>query len=432
MTLNRTITFLLVCAPFVIFRSPSLGVAGDILSSMVGLNGLDSSAALSALLPVRFALIIAALLVFVNLAPNTWQIRIKPRVWYGHGDRHRGRRGGDDHLAARTPSSTSSSEVRAMRRRQSIAALLAVALGLGSPRLPAPVCAAGPTDRSVKLDLIAKLKQGPEILILGDSRGRQAEPSLLQRLTGHTGFNAAVTGGSAPDAWVFTRYTADRFPGQKRRYIWFVSCRADHQHRRPRLEADPRGRRYLQEVAPYLSTQTVNPPWHTDTHYRPDGSLPGEQSPPSPAQVKRVKAKAARIVAQIRQHPPVAPPFDPTRVQLFEHLLAYMNARGERPVIVFNPIYPTVLAELEKYGDPLSTSSLDYLHSLQPRYDFVVVDCQDIHKWGGTDYDWTNATHVDRANMRRMLRYIVTHSDGALNSARTPAQRRHPNSSPTS
>ena len=37
-----------------------------------------------------------------------------------------------------------------------------------------------------------------------------------------------------------------------------------------------------------------------------------------------------------------------------------------------------------------------------------------VHKWGGTDYDWTNPTHVDRANMRRMLRYIVTHSDGAL------------------
>jgi hypothetical protein len=45
----------------------------------------------------------------------------------------------------------------------------------------------------------------------------------------------------------------------------------------------------------------------------------------------------------------------------------------------------------------------------------VVVDCQDIRKWGGTDYDWTNATHVDRANMRRLLEYIATHSDGALN-----------------
>ncbi len=300
-----------------------------------------------------------------------------------------------------------------MNRARSVAAALAVAVGLlgaaaGASAPPAP------TDRSVKLDLIAKLEHGPGILILGDSRGRQAEPSLLQRLTGHTGFNAAVTGGSAPDAWVFTRYTVDRFPGQKRRYLWFVSAGLTTNIADPRTEADARGRRYLQEVAPYLSTQTVNPPWATDTRYRSDGSLPGEQAPPSSARVKRVKVEAAKIVAQLRRHPPAAPTFDPTRVQLFEHLLAYMNGRGERPVIVFNPVYPTVLAELEKYGDPLATSSLDYLHNLRPRYDFVVVNCQDIHAWGGTDYDWTNATHVDRANMRRMLRYIVTHSGGAL------------------
>jgi hypothetical protein len=286
-------------------------------------------------------------------------------------------------------------------------ALLAVAGAASAPR--------GPTDRSAKLDLIAKLKHGPEILILGDSRGRQAEPSLLQRLTGHTGFNAAVQGGSAPDAWVFTRYAADRFPGQKRRYIWFVSAGLATNIPDPRTQADPRGRRYLQEVAPYLSTQTISPPWNTDTNYRPDGSILGEQLPPSAQQVGKVKAEAAQMVAEIRQHPPVAQPVDTTRFELLEHLLAYMNGRGERPVIVFNPVYPTVLAELEKYGTPLSTSSLQYLDSLRPRYDFVVVNCQDIHAWGGTDSDWTNPTHVDRANMRRMLRYIVSHSDGALN-----------------
>ena len=76
--------------------------------------------------------------------------------------------------------------------------------------------------------------------------------------------------------------------------------------------------------------------------------------------------------------------------------------------------YEVILAELNKYGDPLATSSLNYLHSLQPRYHFVVVNCQDIHTWGGTDYDWNNPSHVDRTNMRRMLKYIVNHSDGAL------------------
>ena len=80
---NRLVTFLLVCAAFVIFRSPSLSVAGDILGSMFGLNGGDSSSVLHALLPGRFLLALGTLLVFVNLAPNTWQIRIKPRVWYG-------------------------------------------------------------------------------------------------------------------------------------------------------------------------------------------------------------------------------------------------------------------------------------------------------------------------------------------------------------
>jgi hypothetical protein len=301
-----------------------------------------------------------------------------------------------------------------MHRRRSIAAFLVVAVALVAAAAGAGSAPRGPTDRSVKLDLIGKLVRSPEILILGDSRGRRAEPSLLQRLTGHSGFNAAVTGGSAPDAWVFTRYTADRFPGRKRRYIWFVSGGLTTDIVDPRLRADPRGRRYLHEVAPYLSPQTVNPPWATDTRYRPDGSLLYDQSPPSPVQVKKVKAQAARAVAQLRLHPPKPPPSDPARVQLFEHLLAYMNARGERPAIVFNPVYPTVLAELDKYGNPLVTSSLDYLSSLHSRYDFVVVNCQDIHTWGGTDYDWSNASHVDQANMRRMLRYVVSHSDGAL------------------
>jgi len=302
------------------------------------------------------------------------------------------------------------------RRRQTLPLLalllLAALVATGTTAASAPP----PTDRSIKLDLIAKLKHGPQILILGDSRGLEAEPSFLQRLTGHTGFNATVMGGATPDFWVFTRYAADRFPNQKRRYIWFVSSGLMADIPDPRTEADPRGKRYLQEVAPYLNNQTETVAWpaHPYDHYRPDGGLPGKPGPPSPQHVRELKAEAAALVAEIRQHPPVAPPPDPKRHQLFEHLLAYLNARSERPVIVFNPVYPTVYAALKQYGLPGSTSSLDYLHSIRTRYDFVVVNCEDTHTWGGTDTDWVNPTHVNRANMRRILRYIVAHSDGAL------------------
>jgi len=67
----------------VIFRSPTLPVAGDVLSSMAGLHGLDAAGQLGVLLPVRFGLLLGLLLAFVNVAPNTWQIRIRPRVWQG-------------------------------------------------------------------------------------------------------------------------------------------------------------------------------------------------------------------------------------------------------------------------------------------------------------------------------------------------------------
>jgi hypothetical protein len=272
------------------------------------------------------------------------------------------------------------------------------------------------TDRTVKLDLIAELKRGPEILILGDSRGRQARPAFLRRLTGRTAFNAAVTGGSTPDAWVFTRYTADRFPAQRRDYIWFVSWGLATNIATSWLESDARGRRYLQEVAGDLSPQpVVGPPLRdTPSHYGADGSLRIDQSLPTPARVAAVKADAARIAAQIRAHPPATPAPDPDRFRLFEHLLAYVNSRGERPVIVINPLYPTVYAALAQFGDPLTTSSLDYLHDLARRYDFVVVDCEDERRWGGTDDQWSNPTHVDRVNMERMLRYVVAHSEGAL------------------
>jgi alginate O-acetyltransferase complex protein AlgI len=80
--LNRALTFLVVAAAFVVFRSPDLGVAGSILLSMTGLRGVGGA---QALLPIEFLVLIGVLLVFVNVAPNTWEVResYRPRIRYG-------------------------------------------------------------------------------------------------------------------------------------------------------------------------------------------------------------------------------------------------------------------------------------------------------------------------------------------------------------
>jgi alginate O-acetyltransferase complex protein AlgI len=73
--LNRAVTFIAVVAAFVVFRAHSLGDARDVLTGMLGINGLHGSLALDTLLwPAVF---IAALLVFVNTAPDTWDVRFR-------------------------------------------------------------------------------------------------------------------------------------------------------------------------------------------------------------------------------------------------------------------------------------------------------------------------------------------------------------------
>ena len=292
-------------------------------------------------------------------------------------------------------------------------------------------------DRSIKLDLLQHLKRSPQILILGDSRGRQAQPSFLQRLTGHTAFNAAVTGGSAPEAYVFVRFAADRFPHQKRRYIWFTDTGLASGIVQPQLSQDPRARRYLPgfrfglgDLENYLSTDATKASWrvfdkcvlgacHSRIHYYPDGSLTKRSLRYLPEHGKSLRKAVARRLASVRAHHKSLREWrrelaDPRRFVYMERMLAFLNRRGEVPVIVLNPIYPSILAALDKQGFPGLRATQEKIDQLHKRFRFVLVNCEDIDKWGGTATDWSNASHVNRANMRRELRYIVAHSDGAL------------------
>jgi len=80
---NRAITYMCVAAAFVVFKSPTLSVAGDVLASMAGLNGLGTLHDLRVSVGATFLLEVVGLLVFVNVVPNTWQIKLEPRLRHG-------------------------------------------------------------------------------------------------------------------------------------------------------------------------------------------------------------------------------------------------------------------------------------------------------------------------------------------------------------
>jgi alginate O-acetyltransferase complex protein AlgI len=70
---SRAITFIAVVAAFVVFRAATLGDALDVLGGMAGLHGVGVVS-----FGATYALVVAALLVFVNVAPNTWEIAVRP------------------------------------------------------------------------------------------------------------------------------------------------------------------------------------------------------------------------------------------------------------------------------------------------------------------------------------------------------------------
>jgi alginate O-acetyltransferase complex protein AlgI len=80
---NRILTFIAVVVAWVFFRASSMGVAFNVLKAMAGLNGVESLHRAKFLIGWNLTLLILAALVWVNFMPNTWEIKVQPKVRYG-------------------------------------------------------------------------------------------------------------------------------------------------------------------------------------------------------------------------------------------------------------------------------------------------------------------------------------------------------------
>jgi hypothetical protein len=234
-------------------------------------------------------------------------------------------------------------------------------------------------------------------------------PQTVRQLTGRSAFNAGVQGGSAADEYVFTRLLAQRFPHARPAYIIFTDVGIAGDGVNPELADEPSARPFLGADASTKKTTCLA----NNGYYRADGGLayPPSSAADNARRTATTVAQTLRNITAAKERPTRINPADTT---YFQRLLAFMNAQGARPVIVLNPIYPTVLAKLKRYGFPARKAAEVYLAWLRQRYRFVFLDAEDIHTWGGKASDFWNVDHVDRTNMNRLLRYVVAHSDGVL------------------
>jgi len=299
-------------------------------------------------------------------------------------------------------------------KRAVITLALFVAAGTGAALAaynPNPKTCKDTGDRFTKIGLIEHLAKPPHVLILGSSRARVAMPATVEKLTGGTAFNAGVHGGGAADEYVFTRLLAQRFPHAKPAYLIFVDVNIAGDSVNPELADEPLARPFLGAAASSKTTTCVSNGWYTA-----DGGL---AYPPALSRAQREQRVAKGLVgavAAIKADAKVPRHIDPRSTTFFLKLLRFVNEQGATPVIVLNPLYPTVFAAREKYGFPELKAARTYLAWLRKKdFRFVLVNGEDIHKWGGKASDFTNVDHIDRTNMDKLLRYVVRHSGGVLN-----------------
>ena len=289
--------------------------------------------------------------------------------------------------------------------------LLLAATGTASalPRgNPEPPSCTDNGDRFTKLQLVEQLPQAPHVLVLGSSRARPAMPSTLATLTGGPAFNAGVYGGNSPDEYVFARVLGERFPAARPAYLIFVDVGIAIDSVNLELSDEPLARPFLGANASSRTSTCVN-----NQKYTADGGV----TAPAPTRAQREAKVAAELPGALARIPADAKKtysIDPAKTRYFQKLLAFANAQGATPVVVLNPIYPTILSAREKYGFPQLAAAKVYLTWLHDRYKFISLNCEHIGTWGGTADDFSNIDHIDRYNMARLLKYVVAHSGNAL------------------
>jgi hypothetical protein len=300
------------------------------------------------------------------------------------------------------------------------------------------------TDRSLKVNLIEHLHTGPGVVVLGSSRAMKVQPSFITRRTGLPAFNAAVSSGKPVDAWAFVNFIHSRFPAVHSRYLWLLDIEAFR-----RWPVDP-GLLNTPQLAAFLSAGTristrfgqlpLLFSWQTfwksvqsvrhsagqpkaalrtsigGTQFAPDGFRVLDYHDLNLAKgLSLAKELPATIRQGIATYHGGYSRLDPTAQGYFQRTLARMNSLGASPAIVLTPMQPQMLARVAPLGyDARYRDVLAYLHSLQGRYRFQLLDFTHLSSFGGRAADFYDGYHMTVANTRRLLNAVLAKAPGAL------------------
>lgn len=276
-------------------------------------------------------------------------------------------------------------------------------------------------DRTVKCDLVERLPEPPQLVILGGSRAQRFEPSVAESLTGLTTFNFAVQNSRPEDAYAMARHLFWREPRVKLRCVWALQATTlTDSPLHPGLLAEARLSRFLPEYL--LESQgaavvdTSGRRLGPDTQFTARGRLVRNRYD---ARVERGVTLEDTLLEYLAAMVPRAAsptPYGKARAkQYFERTLKLFNLHDVEPVLVIMPYHPTALTAFRAVGWGAKEDAFkSYLESLEGAYRFRLLDYTDIAAFHGSEDAFYDGAHVTAANARRILAQLVKDAPAAL------------------
>jgi hypothetical protein len=258
----------------------------------------------------------------------------------------------------------------------------------------------------------------------------------VEQATGLRTFNAAVTAGRPPDAYVFTEVVHDVWPRATPDFLWFLDVEAFLRGPLPpSLLAESRFSRYLpwrakaaaqlDELGWLASWTGLQASWEvwqkrpTREKVRaswlkrisPDGTVKTPSSDKAKAGPRALARWSEEELAQYRSFTGL----DAEAETYVEKTLALFASWGGTGAVVLTPTHPEVLAAAREAGwERRHAELMQLLRSLQQEYDFAVVDMTSVEAFGGDPGGFFDATHMTAENQRLMVDAVLEQAGDRL------------------
>jgi hypothetical protein len=316
----------------------------------------------------------------------------------------------------------------AARRGLSPGACLLLALVSAAFLAATDRAAAAPQEvtRHAKVELLGSFGRTfggpPRLLILGSSRAMRADPAVWSKTLHTRVFNAAVSSGSAMDAYAFTRLAERDYPGSASAVVWFLDIETLRLGaNQPYVRSVPALRRLLPHGVPGESRYVS-----ASARALAGGAVPGHSSMPPRLRANGVlvtwwhdwqrahgRTTSRGVREQIQQYSQIYTGKAGYRISgssrwYATQIVMDANRSGVVPVIVLTPYHPALRRYISGRGWLQAHARvIHFLRDLGKRYRLRVLDLTSLKSFGGWPGGFYDGVHPRPSLMRSILRTVV-------------------------